>query len=109
MTSVFETKVAEFSEIDDRMETLSQAIRAFVDCWSPRLARLQEEKRAALAEFDAPFAVPWFAPRRAALEAHYDRLIEELCREGQSRRRALDRLVEFYANRESDGHASVLH
>lgn len=97
MSGIFESKMASYEEIDERRETLDQAIQAFVDCWAPRVVALEERKTLALRAIGN-------SPRdssahfyRDLIEARYARGREELIRAGNAHWRALDRLVEFYS------------
>lgn len=97
MSGIFESKMASYGEVDERLHTLTQAIRAFVDCWAPRVLALEESKgRALRAIGDSPrdSAAHFY---RDWIEARYAKGLEELVREGKAHRQTLDRLVEFYS------------
>lgn len=96
MSAIFENKVAEVEEIDDRLDTIARAIRAFEDCWEPRLEGLRYLKEQDLAALDAGRPIAAGCGDRAFIEAFYETMIEQVRREGKCHRRALDRLEEFF-------------
>ena len=109
MSAVFENKVAGVDEIDDRLDTISRAIRAFVDCWEPRVDGLHYLKDQDLAAFDAGRPVAAGRADRAFIEAFYDAMIEQVRGEGKRHRRALDRLEQFYIGEDIDLEESTRH
>lgn len=109
MIAIFESTVACCGDIDDRLETLTRAIRAFVDCWAPRVQDLQARKDEALAAYDAGHPHAAVHLSRALIEARFDAEIEALTREGKKHRQGLDQLVEFYRGEDIDLSACTIH
>jgi hypothetical protein len=109
MTTIFETKVAACADIDQRLETLSHALRAFVDCWAPRIQALHSRKDRALGSLDKELSEAARNLQRAVVEAQYDAMLDELTREGKSHRKALDRMFDFYTDQDIDPEERTLH
>mgnify|MGYP001206748169 CR=1 FL=1 len=109
MTKIFETKVAAFADIDQRLETLSLALRAFVDCWAPRIQVLNSWKDRALGSLDEGIPEAARNLQRAVVEAQCDAMLDELTREGKSHRKVLDRMFDFYTDEDVDPEERTLH
>jgi hypothetical protein len=109
MSAIFETKIARFDEADERLETLTRAIRAFVDCWAPRLQDAEASKKRALAHYDAVHPQGAAHLSRALLAAQYDADINAQVRDGKRHRQGLDRLVLFYLGEDLDPEECTQH
>lgn len=109
MTLVLDTKAARYEEIEGRLETLSAAVRAFIDHWAPRVQALTTMKEKALAAFDAGNEDAHVHPNRAVIAAHYDALLDEIEREGKAYRHVLDRMISFYTNEDVEMEGLTFH
>jgi hypothetical protein len=109
MTAIFESKVASCGDIEDRLETLTRVIRAFVDCWLPRVQDLHARQEEALAAYDARHPHAAVHLSRALIEARFEEELDALTREGMKHRQGLDQLVEFYRGDDLDLSACTIH
>jgi hypothetical protein len=109
MTKIFETKVASADDIDQRLATLSQAERAFLDYWGPRFKALEARRARALGRVEEEPSKSARKLQRAVIEAQYGAMHDELLREGKIQRKALDRLFDFYLDEGLDPEERTLH
>ena len=109
MIPYLDSKIADASEIQSRLEMLDRAIKAMQEQRQPAMRALLLASKQAVAAFDAANPSNPDHPARQAIIDHYDAIIIPLCREAISFREPLDCLIEFYTGRDIDHHDVTLH
>lgn len=101
MTVIFESKVATVDDIDDRLDTITRADWAILECWEERVAGLSYLKEQALAAFDAGRPNSEGLTDRTFIEAYYEAMMEQVRRDLYRHRLTMEELEEFYIDLEA--------
>lgn len=109
MSVMFDTRITRHEEVDQRIDTILNAMRAFYDHWDPQLVALRRAKEVALAAYDTLGGQTQDAAALAALESQHDARIDDLVKRGTEHHSSLDRLLSFFAERSCDSEGQSLH
>lgn len=102
MTLIFDSKIACHTEIDQRLAMLADAIKALQEQKLPRMRAILDTRDKALADFDAANPGAPDHPERQTIIDQFDDQLLPLATQALASRRPLDRLIEFYTDRDVD-------
>lgn len=109
MIPYLDSKIADVSEIQSRLDMLDRAIRAMQGQRLPAMEAIVQARMEALTAFDSANPAQHDHPARQAIIDHYLAKLQPLAREAMSFRAPLDRLIEFYTGRDVDHDDITVH
>lgn len=109
MSVIFDTRITGHEDVDQRIDTVHDAMRAFYDHWDPQLFALRRAKEEALAAYDSLGGHMQDAAARAAIESQHDARIDDLVTRGTEHHSSFDRLLSFFAEVACDSEGQCLH